>query len=295
MIRKLDLLTTALLSFSFCFTTATANPVFAQDSDKDAIRAQAEKYEKAFEAKDIESILNLWLADGCYTGPYGRTAEGRDSIRVVYEQFFENASNSTIKLSIDSIKKVGDNIAIEKGTIKNVAAPGRETVYTAIHVKKDDAWKVASVVERLRMADGAKVEDLHWLSGSWKAKGSQGEASIKTGITRNKNFLVSKFEIQTADGDKHSDMQVIGIDPANGGITSWVFDSDGGVGRGYWFKDGSDWVVETVRYGADGVKMTSTQVLSKKSDDSYTWRAVERVLDGVSVPDKSEITIERVK
>ena len=41
--------------------------------------------------------------------------------------------------------------------------------------------------------------------------------------------------------------------------------------------------------------MTSTQVLAKKSDDSYTWRAIERVLDGVSVPDKSEITIERVK
>lgn len=293
--RKFDLLTTVLLSITcICFALVSL-PSYGQDADSSAIHKQAEQYEKAFESKDVGSILGLWLEDGCYTGPYGRSAEGRASIKQVYEEFFENLGDARIKLTINSVKKLGEGIAIEKGTIKNTSVPNRETYYTVIHAKKNGSWKIASVVERLKLSDGACIKDLFWMAGDWKAKGPDGEASIKTKVTGNKNFILNKFEIKTADGGAHSDLQIIGLDPASGGITSWSFDSDGGVGRGFWFKDGRAWVVETVRYGADGTRILATQLLSRIGDDGYTWKAIERAVDGVAVPDKSEVKIERVK
>lgn len=311
MIRKTVLLTSATLAFSLAAlpgpwsgpaaiaadAEAASGGADSQASAEGEIRAQALAYEKAFEEKDLEKIIAMWLPEGSYTGPFGKSAEGVAAIKEVYKDFFDTAGEAKLDLKIDieSIKFIGDGTAIERGTITNTSNSGKATRYTVIHVKRDGAWKIANAVEHIIHQPRQTIDDLGWLLGKWKAAGKEGSVEIDAELAANKKFIVLKFMAKTSDDIQHRDIQIVGEDPATGSVASWMFDSDGGVGKGYWFHDGKSWIVETVRNDGDGSRIVYTQVITPDGPGAYLWKAVDQAVDGIAIPDKTELKIEKIQ
>jgi hypothetical protein len=77
----------------------------------------------------------------------------------------------------------------------------------------------------------------------------------------------------------------VGWDGHNGRIRSWVFDSQGGFGEGYWNKDGKRWIVGTSGVLPDGGTGGATNIYEFVNENSFIWRATDREVDGQPLAD----------
>jgi hypothetical protein len=88
-------------------------------------------------------------------------------------------------------------------------------------------------------------------------------------------------------------MQVIGWDPVKNQIRSWVFDSEGGFGEGTWVRKDNRWVIQSTSTLADGGRATATNIMTQVDNDTFTWQAVNRSVDGELLPNVDEVPIRR--
>ena len=92
-----------------------------------------------------------------------------------------------------------------------------------------------------------------------------------------------------------SGFQMIGIDPGSKELRSWTFESEGGFGEATWSRDGKKWVLDSAGRLTDGSTMAATNILTPLDQDSFTWQAVKRSIDGEEVDDLPPVKVTRVK
>jgi hypothetical protein len=90
-----------------------------------------------------------------------------------------------------------------------------------------------------------------------------------------------------------SGMQVVAWDPAQEILRSWTFDSDGGFGEDAWSQSGNRYTIRTRYTLADGGIGSALNVMTYIDDDTFTWRSVNREIDGVLQMDLDEVTLVR--
>jgi hypothetical protein len=78
---------------------------------------------------------------------------------------------------------------------------------------------------------------------------------------------------------------VIGWDPQERQIRSWVFDSAGGFGNGLWERRGNEWHVNSSGTRADGRSASSVNLWHFIDDVTLEWSATDREIDGEALPD----------
>src|SRR3954465_15517958 len=100
------------------------------------------------------------------------------------------------------------------------------------------------------------LKDLEWLVGSWKDEDEDVSIVFKTRWDTNKNFLVQKFNMTVYGAPEMEGVEIIGWDPIEKKIRSWIFDSDGGFGNGIWTKENNRWIVK-VNYTLSNGKTAS--------------------------------------
>jgi hypothetical protein len=88
-------------------------------------------------------------------------------------------------------------------------------------------------------------------------------------------------------------LQIIGWDPVRQQIRSWVFDSDGGYGDGYWTLKGNAWHIQSSGTLSDGKKTTGHNIMTKIDDNSFTFQKVEQSVDGELLPNVPESLVVR--
>jgi hypothetical protein len=111
--------------------------------------------------------------------------------------------------------------------------------------------------------------------------------------TKNQNFLTRSFTWKSGDEVRMSGMQIIGWDPANKRIRSWVFDSDGGFSEGKWTRKGDRWLIQQVGTLQDGGQSTATNILTYLDDDNFSWQSIDRTVDGEVLPNVPEVVVTR--
>ena len=157
---------------------------------------------------------------------------------------FEQHPKSKIEDVIESIRFLSPISAVEEGisTITHEPGePGESGHYCVIYVKQDGKWLIAS--DRDLPDDDAtsksELEQLGWLVGSWVDESSEGLVKTRYEWAENHRFILGEYAVHIAGKPVLTGSQRIGWDPLARKVRSWVFDSEGGFGDGYWIPPGA--------------------------------------------------------
>lgn len=202
-------------------------------------------------------------------------------------------------LEIDSVRLINSDTAIEEGRAAVVPQPPGETrvmsQYTAVHVRKDGKWLTANVRDtRVELPpDPGQLEDLEWLVGTWTAGTKTDHVVTKCRWIENNHFLARSYAVTKTGKEISTGLQIIGVDPSTGQITSWSFGSDGGHAVGLWVPHENGWSVNSSGAMKDGTVTSATHTLSRKDKDTLLWKSRDRALGDVLLPDAPEVALSR--
>ena len=268
--------------------------------DEAAIRQRIDEYVAAYNNRDAKAVADLWADDAVYLNrDTGEAIEGRPAIAAMFDEMFKGGQADQLSVSIQSLRQITPDVAIEDGTVELVSAEGEplETTYTAVHVKKDGQWYLNSVRETDVPAPAAEepgeLEQLAWMVGEWVDQDDEATVRTRCEWAKNNHFLTSHFDVTVGEQLELEGTQVIGWDPVARQIRSWVFDSEGGFGEGVWRQEGNQWIVETKSTQSDGSQGSAVNVYTLVDDKTFTWKSTNRQVDGEPQPDVEEVPVHR--
>jgi uncharacterized protein (TIGR02246 family) len=255
-----------------------------------------EAFAGAFNAGDAGALAARWTGEGEYVGEAGVTLKGREALREGFAAHFKASPGEKAEIRAEGLRFLSRDAAIADGivTIRPAGSGGPiRARYEAVLAREEGEWRIARLAETT--IEGPAIEDLGWLVGDWKSKDGEGaEIATACAWAGGGKFLRVRFDIK--HGDRAADgLQVIGVDPATGGIRSWTFEAGGGVAEADWERDGDHWTFATVGTTADGGTLTATNILRRVDDNTYTLQSVGRALDGEALPDMPPVKVSRVK
>jgi uncharacterized protein (TIGR02246 family) len=266
--------------------------------DLAAIREESRAFVTSFNSGDAHAVAAMWTEDGDYTNESGEAFQGRDAIEREYAAFFAANPGVKLKLTIDSIKRLSADTAIEDGRASldpATAGPPATSRYMAIHVRVEGKWLMSSVRDtRVETPSGyRRMDDFEWLVGTWVAEEHGAKSEFICRWVANKSFVERSFTTALPNGATTSGVQLIGRNPESGQIQSWTFSSDGGLAIGVWSVRANGWTAEVRGVTDDGIATTAVNLLTKLDDDAYTWQSVMRSVGGEALPDIHEIVLKR--
>ncbi|HKD36947.1 MAG TPA: SgcJ/EcaC family oxidoreductase [Pirellulales bacterium] len=267
--------------------------------DEKSIRATADEFVKAFNAGDAKTIGAEWAADAEYTDEAGQEFHGRAAIEKEYATLFKDHPGSTISLTIESIRFLGPDIALERGIakVKQPHAEGATAArYNVTHVRRDGKWQM--VVGRdspyVSAANDDYLKDLEWMIGEWKPEGKGLGLQINSEWLAGRNFIKITYTVTTDGKPAISGAQIIGWNPRLGKIVAWHFDAQGGFGNDVWTKEGSKWVIRATGIFRDGSESSAVNTITPIDANSFTFESDKRTLDRVGLPNLGPVKLVRV-
>jgi len=292
----------SFLSLTFCLLACGVAAADESTTAEDVGRIEAEvaDYVDAFNAKDAAALAKHWSDTGAYIRPAdGVRIVGRNAIEKEFQAAFTERPDAVLAVKIDTIRFVTSDVAIEEGVAVVTSpdvAPSR-TGYAAVHVKRDGQWRVDSIREAdLAVTEepaGNRLAELAWLVGDWIDQSETATVETSVTWTKNRTFLSYAFKVSVGEQSELEGTQVLGWDPAQKTIRSWMFDSDGGFGEGVWTHRGDRWEVKLRQVLADGRKASSTNSYVPIDENTFKWQTTNRELDGESLPDVEPVTVVR--
>ena len=266
--------------------------------EQQAIQKNAEAFVEAFNKADAKGIAALFTANGQMSVDGETMAEGRVAIEKAYVDFFKENPQTTISVTIDSIKVLGPNLAIEKGTSQLTSSdePVLDS-YTLVHTQQDGKWLTATadVRQQTVVPEFDWKKELGFLVGKWIAEEKDWQVETSFEWVAGGNFLKRSFQVTNAGQVESTGVQVIGWDPLEGSVTSWVFGSDGGHGRGWWTRDDDHWVIDLQSTTASGEILQATNVMTLLGEDQFRWQSTNRSLNGAPLEDTPSVRVRRLK
>ncbi len=270
----------------------------AQAEDEKAIRAMIAGFEQAFGKGDAPAIAGLFTEMGEAIDLDGNAIRGREAIRAHYADRFASAPGDKLATEVELIHFLASGVARQDGRSKVSPAGGGTPSsyrYTATLVKGDEGWKIATLreLEDPTVGHHERLKELEWLVGEWVEE--TGDAVIATAMdwSEDRNFLIRSFEVRVASKPTLKGTQRIGWDPLTKQIKSWVFDSRGGYGEGFWNRSGDRWIVKSTGVRPDGQMTSATQVLTRINKDRILWKSTDRTLGGETRDDIDEFVMVR--
>jgi hypothetical protein len=213
---------------------------------------------------------------------------------------FKEHSGATMTVTIESLRLMSPEVAIERGIAKLASpatAAGTGARYTVVHVKREGIWTMLTVRDAPSVTGSNQehLQDLAWLIGTWTGGASNAALCISFEWMANTNFIKCTYTLAQAGQAPATGMQIIGWNPTAGRIVSWSFDAQGGVANDVWLKSGATWIIDANGQMSDGGVCSAVNVLTCLDPNSFTWQSVKRTLDGVRLPNTPAITLVRIQ
>jgi uncharacterized protein (TIGR02246 family) len=297
--RPLAIIGMTYLLISAAPAAEPAEKPAAPSPETTAITNQAAEYAEAYNKADAAALAQFFTDDVEYTDENGQLTEGRADIEQLLKGTFAENKGATIDVEVESVRPLGPDVIEEKGntTVTSTNGDKQSSGYSAIHVKKDGKWLISRLYE-FPAADptpGEQLSQLDWMVGTWKDKGGNTTVETKVGWARGKNFLTRSFKVSQSDEVLLEGWQIIGWDPIEKRIRSWIFDNEGGYGQGFWTRDGNSWLVKETRVSTDGSESGAEQTITYVSPEQCTFESANRTLNGDPQPNIDKVEIDRVK
>jgi uncharacterized protein (TIGR02246 family) len=272
-------------------TKDKARPKRDHSKEEAVIRGNIALFAKAYNAGDAKAIASLFTSDGMIVDEDGNESQGRDAIAETFAALFKEIPGRRIEVNVESIQFIGPDLAMEVGNTKT-SAPGEPADYdryTVIHVKRKGKWQMALARDEEGPVATAheSLRPLAWLVGDWVDDGGSTVVVSSCRWSKDGNFLLQDFKLQSNGQSAMNVSQRIGWDPVAKRIRSWVFDSEGGFGESVWTRDGSSWLIRATGVRPDGTTASATNLLTPTGKDGYVWRSADRVVGDERQPPMS--------
>jgi len=271
-----------------------------KQSDEQVIRQSALAFAKAYNAGDAKAIAAQFVADGEYIDEFKNIFKGREAIEKEMAAFFEASPGNKIKITVEGVRFVGSSMAIEEGytTLDPADAnegPAVDSRYIAVHLKQDGKWRIAVArdLESEVPTPHEHLRQLEWLLGEWVDESDDAVVKTSTRWSKDGNFILSAFHVETAGMRTMDGTQRIGWDPVSKQIRAWVFDSEGGFGEGAWARVGDEWLVKTNGVRPDGAVGSATNIYTQLDGKTIRWSSTHRVVGGELQPDVSVVVVRQ--
>jgi uncharacterized protein (TIGR02246 family) len=293
-------------ALALSLSAALAGVVFAQSAkdtpaEKNTALAAARAYEAAYAKGDAKALAQFFADDAEYTSEDGTTVKGRAEIEKSIRAALATRKGGKIAIDVESVRALAPDVMAEKGStvVTTKAGESVESLYTAIHVKKNDQWKISELIESPSPVPtaGQRLAELAWLVGDWEESDKTNDLSVRSQFAwaRGENFITRNVTVKKGGETTLEGWQIIGWDPIEERIRSRTFDSEGGFGEGTWTREGERWLLREIGVAADGSRSSADNTFTKLSADRFAWESNNRTLDGDPQPGIGRIEINRVK
>ncbi len=269
--------------------------------DAAGIKDQTNSYVKAFNERDPKKLLSLWAPQAIYVNlSTHERFQGIDEISSYFNEQLKNSADSKLNIEIESIELDQSGKVIEKGTAITTSnnEPDKKSAFVAEWTHVNDSWKLQKVLEidiETPPSHYEQLKELAWLVGKWAGEHEYADLILNVEWDENKNFLLQNFTVDVLGRKNLDGKQIIGWDPIRKKIRTWMIDSDGGFGEGFWTKQGDDWYVGMSYVLPDGRRASATHVYKKVDNHTFTFAAEDRDVDGQILPNLKSFTITKVQ
>ena len=236
---------------------------------------------------DAKTLASFWTPDGEIVDAMGNAQPAAEMLAEV-APLAEGQQPRPVKLIGSKLRFLTSDVAIEDGEseVGRADSPGAvRGRFSAIWVKRDGKWRLASLREARAASPPARLGDLDWLIGKWSAATADTRLTVNGRWNSTKTFLLRDLEVERDGKVVFRGSQRIGWDPVARTLRSWTFDSDGGYGGGTWTREGDVWVVSTGSVLPDGRQTTARHIMTQQGDDRFTWTSVGGRIDGTPAAD----------
>jgi len=264
-----------------------------------SIRAVAETFTNAYNAGDAKAVAALFTEDAEMVDENGDRIKGRPTIQAFFEGMFRERKGAKIEITLESLAFLGPEVGKEEGHTRvkpaENDAPDAVRRYSLLFVKQGGKWLYSSVHEddEPGLAHHERLKELEWMLGDWVDETTDSTVHATCRWSPDKNFLLREFTIHVQGQPVMTVAQRIGWDPLTKQIKSWVFDSEGGYGEGYWTRDGKQWFIKSTGVLPDGRTASATNVLTRVGSHSARWASIQRTVGGQVVPNLQEYVMVR--
>jgi uncharacterized protein (TIGR02246 family) len=271
-----------------------------RESDKLAIDKLIKANIQAFNNRDAAAIAANWTAEAEYIRNDGEPIRGRADIQKGYAEFFRTLKGKpTVEVQIDNLRFPSADTAVSEVTLRLKNEQGEligSNWRNTLLVREAGQWKVAMVQEWDRdtsMDDSLK--DLEWLIGTWRMATKDRDVTTTYEWDENKAFIRGKYSAKQGAKAAESGTQMFGRDNADGGIRSWIFQSDGGYGDGTWTREGKKWTVDFAGVTHDGKRLRATVIYMRVDANTFTWQSVQQTVDSQPIADTQPMRFTKQK
>jgi uncharacterized protein (TIGR02246 family) len=274
----------------------------AAGDDDQAIQKRSDAYANAFNKGDVSGIMSFWSTDAEYVDESGKCTKGHDALKEMFSKSLLGNKGIKVQIKTSTIRLLKGDIALQEGNAVLTRADGvpETSPFTAAWIKQDGQW-LLHLVRDLSVPSGAvaddspsHLKDLAWLAGDWIHEEQGTTTTLKGHWMTGQKFLILDYVVRSKGEEVLSIHQIIGWDPTANKLHSWVFDTRGGFGEGAWSRHGDTWNVEVAGITSDGRRGNGANKWTLVDENSFTFQAVDREVNGQPLPDK-HITYRRAK
>ncbi|QDV32331.1 YybH family protein [Tautonia plasticadhaerens] len=270
----------------------------AASGEEQALRAFNEAFVEAYDRGDAPALASMYAEDAEVFEADGARYRGRSLVEQRYADLFESDPGARLELSPEETRMLSPEVAKEEGrsVVSPAEGPPVSHLYTALFVKRDGRWLLASVREEVDplVAPGDRLRELEWMVGEWVDEGPESEARVECRWSPDGHYLLRDFSLKRAGEVVLGVSQRIAWDPIAGTFRSWEFDTEGGFGEGSWARDGDLWVVSERGVRPEGLAASSTRILERLGPDQVRWTRFDLEIDGEEVPGEERSVLTRV-
>lgn len=265
-----------------------------KDAELEGLKASADAFEKAFNAKDAKAIGAQFIENAEAVDEDGNILEGRAAIEARFADLFKDSPKARISVEVTSLRQLTPDVAVEDGfstTTLDPNEPGSRSPYTVVHVKRDGKWLIASVRDFPEDVTEAtaheQLQALEWLVGHWVDESHDGRVETTCKWSEDGNYLLQEYVVKSRWGGAMKGTQRIGWDALRRTIRSWAFDQSGAFTEAFWTPLDDDWIVKAEGVTSDGQSVSVTRFIARSENDSFQINSTNLVVGHERLPDNT--------